>query len=213
MEKLHLKFLKWTLLVHKKCSNLACYGDSGRYPLYIRLAKQAISYFNRLDSLDAGEDTTLVRHAFAEQKKSRLGWYTNMKKLLDVAGPTNERDPPRPSDIQTKLESYFNTIWREEKNLSSKMNFYNLVKESTVIQYESYLNLPNYKERKYLMQLRSSSHRLNNETGRYLTAKGSQDTSTPHQWMRRCEFCTSKKQKPFSTYLLVKLTLKTNSIY
>ena len=99
MERLHLKFLKWTLLVHKKCSNLACYGDSGRYPLYIRLAKQATSYFNRLDSPDAGENSTLVRHAFAEQKKSRLGWYTNMKKLLDVAGPTNERDMPRPSDI------------------------------------------------------------------------------------------------------------------
>ena len=88
-------------------------------------------------------------------------------------------------------------MWREEKNLSSKMNFYNMVKESTVIQYESYLNLPNYKERKYLMQLRSSSHRLNNETGRYLTAKGSQDASTPHQWMRRCEFCTSKEAKAF----------------
>ena len=99
MERLHLKFLKWTLLVHKKCSNLACYGDSGISPLYIRLAKQATSYFNRLDSPDAGENSTLVRHAFAEQKKSRLGWYTNMKKLLDVAGPTNERDMPRPSDI------------------------------------------------------------------------------------------------------------------
>ena len=33
MEKLHLKFLKWTLLVHKKCTNLTCYGDSGRYAL------------------------------------------------------------------------------------------------------------------------------------------------------------------------------------
>ncbi|KAL5253101.1 hypothetical protein ACHWQZ_G015761 [Mnemiopsis leidyi] len=52
LEKLHLRFLKWTLQVHKKCANLTCYGDTGRFPLVIQLAKQAISYFNRLLDLD-----------------------------------------------------------------------------------------------------------------------------------------------------------------
>ena len=197
MKKLHLKFLKWTLLVHKKCSNLTCYGDSGRYPLYIGLAKQATEYFNRLDSFDAVEDTSLVRHAFAEQKGSKLGWYTNMKKLLDVAGSLDEHDPPRPDDIQSKLESYFNTIWRQERNSSSKLSFYNMVKNSPVIRYESYLDLPNYKERKCLMQIRSSSHRLNNEIGRYVTAKESDDATMPPQWARRCEFCTTPEAKAF----------------
>ena len=86
MEKMHLKFLIWTLLVHSKCSNMTCYGDSGRYPLFIQLAKQATSYFNRLNTLDAGDDDSLVRHAFAEQRDGKLEWFTNMVKLQEVAG-------------------------------------------------------------------------------------------------------------------------------
>ena len=66
LEKLHLKFLKWALRVHKKCSNIACYGDSGRYPLAVsvKLPKQVVSYYNRLDNLNAANDPSLVRHVF-----------------------------------------------------------------------------------------------------------------------------------------------------
>ena len=64
MEKEHPKFLKWNLRVHKKCSNLVCHGDSGRYPLAIKFSKQVVSYYNRLDSLNAVDDPSLVRHVF-----------------------------------------------------------------------------------------------------------------------------------------------------
>ena len=195
MEKLHLKFLKWTLLVHKKCANMPCYGDSGRYPLFIKLAKHATSYFNRLDSLNTAEDNSLVRHAFAEQKCGKLSWYTNMTKLLNVAGSSNGTNQPRPSDIETKLEVYFNSLWREDRTQSSKLNFYNKVKDSANIKYELFLDLPDYKERKCLMQLRSSSHRLNWETGRYTTAKDLEKKNIPPLWTRRCEFCTEDEAR------------------
>ena len=51
LEQTHIKFLKWTMSVHKKTSNLACWGDSGRMPLVVALSKQVRDYFNRLKSL------------------------------------------------------------------------------------------------------------------------------------------------------------------
>ena len=41
--------------IHKKCSNLACYGDSGRCSLTIKISKQVVEYYNRLENLDAGQ--------------------------------------------------------------------------------------------------------------------------------------------------------------
>ena len=202
MEKMHLKFLKWTLLVHSKCSNMTCYGDSGRYPLFIQLAKQATSYFNRLNTLDAGDDDSLVRHAFAEQRDGKLEWYTNMTKLQEVAGYTlgisgDSRNQIRPTVIQERLRAYFDLMWREERFASNKLAFYNMVKNSETIRLEPFLDLPDYKERKYLMQLRSSSHRFNNETGRYISAQESpKETSSP-LWEKRCKFCTSPEAKDF----------------
>ena len=41
--------------IHKKCSNLACYGDSGRCSLTIKISKQVVEYYNRLENLDTGQ--------------------------------------------------------------------------------------------------------------------------------------------------------------
>ena len=38
-EKIHVKFLKYILGVHKKSSNFAVLSEFGRYPLYINIVK------------------------------------------------------------------------------------------------------------------------------------------------------------------------------
>ena len=114
MEKLHLKFLKWTLRVHKKCSNLACYGDSGRYPLAVKLSKQFVSYYNRLDSLNAADDPSLVRHAFVEQGLRKLSWYQSTKTLLELAGHNSEY-LAKPLAVHSELQSYFDRNWEKRE--------------------------------------------------------------------------------------------------
>ena len=69
IENLHLKFLKWTLGVHRKTSNAFCWGDSGRAPLTQKLAKQAVDYYERLEAIRTTKPSQLVGHAFEEQKK------------------------------------------------------------------------------------------------------------------------------------------------
>ena len=41
---------KWTLGVHRKTSNLAVWGDTGRYPLTLEALKPAPDFFYRLES-------------------------------------------------------------------------------------------------------------------------------------------------------------------
>ncbi len=52
MEKLHISFMKWTLGVTKRTSNVPVWGDFGRTPLGTRLIKQLLDYHNRLVQLD-----------------------------------------------------------------------------------------------------------------------------------------------------------------
>jgi hypothetical protein len=49
-EKSHLKFIKWSLSVHSKASNLGCWGETGHHPLFYEASKLAIDYLNRLEN-------------------------------------------------------------------------------------------------------------------------------------------------------------------
>ena len=46
-EKLHLQFCKFILGVNSKTSNMAAYGELGRFPLFVKATKQTIKYYNR----------------------------------------------------------------------------------------------------------------------------------------------------------------------
>ncbi|KAL5256625.1 hypothetical protein ACHWQZ_G011768 [Mnemiopsis leidyi] len=195
LEKLHLRFLKWTLQVHKKCANLTCYGDTGRFPLVIQLAKQAISYFNRLRDLDKTRSKSFVRHAFAEQRINKLTWYQNTIKLLEIAGHHHQTDSACPTRIKLKLQEHFNQLWEVERHKSSKLSYYNQVKRTPHIHYEDFLDLVCTEDRKCLMRLRSSSHGFNCETGRYVTDKELATSNALKSWYKRCEFCVSDDTK------------------
>ena len=192
LERIHLRFLKWTLGVHKKCSNLACYGDSGRYPLAIKLSKQVVNYYNRLENLDAAGVNSFVRHAFAEQRLGNLSWYNNMSTLLEIAGHASQQHGlANPVQIKLKLQEYFDRIWDGQRKMSKKLSYYNQVKKDASISFEPFLTLSDSKSRKCLMQLRSSSHRLNCETARYTGERDLDKNQCSVSWFKRCEFCTS----------------------
>ena len=81
-ERLQLTILKWVVGVGKRTSNVAIWGDCGRTPIIVRFVKQMTDYFNRLAKLDIDDSNTLVRHAFAEQKKLGLSWFKNLDSMM-----------------------------------------------------------------------------------------------------------------------------------
>ena len=44
-----MQVIKWTLGVHKRASNIGCYGESGRIPVGIKCLPQVIRYFLNLE--------------------------------------------------------------------------------------------------------------------------------------------------------------------
>ena len=180
LEQTHLKFLKWTMSVHNKTSNLACWGDSGRMPLVVTLSKQVKDYFDRLQAMDVANDDSLVRHAFAEQRALNLEWYNNMTKTTDAL---NLRHEAVFTGLQLKNQAkhLFQELWRDGLAHSSKLRFYASFKSS--IGYEPYLSIRSRERRSAVAKLRSSSHRLRVETGRY--------TLNNRTWNKCCTICTS----------------------
>ena len=189
MEKLHLSLLKWTLGVRKKTTNIPIWGDCGRFPIGISMIKLMLDFHNRLVELDKTNSPQIVRHAFVEQSLLELDWFKSIKKLtasfdenaLNHCESNDKAAKPNSLLIKNRLEKWFLDKWDCARKSYSKLAFYNKLKEGFGM--EPYLQLESHKKAKYITWLRTSSHLLNVETGRY----GSKISSLHH---RTCDFCS-----------------------
>ena len=151
-ERVHLKFIKWVLGVHKKSTNTACYGETGRAPISITVLNQALHYFARVMSKCDDEDS-LLGLAAKEQKTLQLDWYTFWNKLQNDMGPARQT-----------MEHQMVTHWESVRQNQSKMLFFNSVKPSYGL--EGYLDIKRA-DRKEVSKIRVSAHDLRIETSRY----------------------------------------------
>ena len=151
-EKVQLKFIKWVLGVHKKSTNTACYGETGRAPISITVLNQCLHYFARVMSR-CGEDDSLLGLAAKEQKILQLDWYTFWNKLH------SDTDP-----VRQTMEHQMVTHWESHRQNQSKMRFYNSIKSS--YGFEDYLDIKRA-DRKEVSKIRVSAHDLRIETSRY----------------------------------------------
>ena len=166
LENLHLSFLKWTMSVHKYTSNAAVWGDCGRYPLGIVASKLVFCYKKRLEVMENEDSDALVRHAYSEQKQLNLKWYSSITAVKNRLEIEESKPLVWPNQIRTGLKNWFKRIWNAERSLNNKLKFYNSIKPD--FKEELYLRLDlNSTSSKRIAQLRSSSHNLNIETGRY----------------------------------------------
>ena len=201
IEKVHIKTLKWLLGVNKKASNLACWGDTGRHPLLTGLIKQVINYHNRLVDMTTSGSEALVCRALVEQANQNLPWLSNLKELENRLLPNSNTTtrinlqpmPMNATMMRDSAQNVFEQAWRSEVEAQSKLKFYWQIKTS--FQYEPYLDCTNVIKRKAAARLRSSSHRLNIETARYIkysTKKRVDEYTTAQNYIfeKRCKICT-----------------------
>ena len=173
-EKVHLKFMKWTLGVHRKATNTACYGETGRAPTFIATISRGISYFDRVMSKTSESDPILSLVA-KEQKQLNLKWFSFWENI--------KNNFPR-GDLQRLFVNH----WERLRHNQSKLSYYNTVKHT--YGYEEYLNLRRF-ERSEISKLRVSAHDLRVETARY----SKQPTPT------HCRFCCDDNTKQLLDYL------------
>ena len=83
-EKLHTKFCKHILGVHKKTSNFAALAELGRFPLYFDIVKAMLNYWQRLEYLE--EEFPLLKDAYEYSKllynQQKSSWYGSIQKII-----------------------------------------------------------------------------------------------------------------------------------
>ena len=184
-ERIHLKLLKWTLGVNKKASNIGCWGDSGRMPMVLQLVKQTFDFQKRLEALDQNDSSCLVRHAYVDQRDLGLPWFAALQSYLHNGSLT--ANSPSVA-VREATKHIFEELWLSSVTNSSKLKFYSMVKFD--VGYEPYLSLADPNKRKVIAKLRTSNHRLNNETGRYINTKSPSSADTI-LWKKCCKICSS----------------------
>ena len=181
IERFHFSVLKWTLGVNKGTSNAAIWGDCGRTPLVVNCVKQVTVFFNRLNRQDREESPALVRHAFAEQKKLNLDWFSVMSSTLSSLDENKlEHQFFNAKLCQIRAKERFISTWDHERQHNKRLKFYHEIKDS--FESEPYLALTSKEGSSCVAKVHMSAHRLKIETGRY----GSRSESPVN---RLCEFC------------------------
>lgn len=189
-ELLHLRFLKWCLGVHKKASNIGCYGDTGRVPIGISVIDSSLKYFRRVSSLSTSDPNSLVGKSFLEQQQLNLDWFRTWNSVSEATSDQLHG--------QSLVMSKFTEEWESKRLTQNKLTFYNNVKTS--FGFEHYLVCKNATSRKSITRFRLSAHDLNIERGRYIK-KGKQPSLTD----RVCRFCCLEEDRSNLELLEVQL--------
>ena len=195
-EQVHLRHLKYLLGVNKRSSNLASWGETGRFPLIFESMKLSIDYFKRVMNLSP---SLLVRAAMNEQICLELSWFSNIRDFINCFDDTNPQQHRLNSSpilnatslsehcssslILSNIQRHFTASWKSAIRTSRKLAFYHTIKDT--FNWEPYLDHANtFNDRRSTAKIRCSSHKLNIEAGRY--------ANVPLE-RRKCQFCESNK--------------------
>ena len=170
-EKLHMHFCKYILNVNSKTTNMALYGETGRYPLNINVWKHIIKYLVHLQSSDDGN---LIKYAYEEASQYKSDKNTYLGRINEVLYEFDgEIENPNWFAVVDKMRHQFEKKWRttldknEENGFQgNKLRFYRVCKDN--FGYEQYLSVvKNPQQRTAIARLRTSAHKLYIEVGRH----------------------------------------------
>lgn len=190
LEIVHRRFCKFALGVPRTATNLACYGELGRTPLLVKRKVALIKYWLRVAT--DWDTPDLVKDAYILATSESLHWANFVKTILSDAGfpqvwiqPSSVEPKEFIAKLDQRLTDHYVQSWQGDlRDTSGKLRTYKTIKEN--FNREAYLTLPPFL-RVPLTRLRTSTHPLRIETGRYnLPAPLSVEE-------RVCWFCTDQQ--------------------
>ena len=141
-EKIHLKFCKFSLGVHKRTTNIAVLSELGRFPLHFNIIKGMLLYWYRLENL--GKEFPLLKEAYNETKLLYLSikpsWYGSINIIVNILKTTNtdinlllkKTLGKFKNNVNIFFKSFFITEWKKQINQfsDSKLKMYNICKNN-----------------------------------------------------------------------------------
>ena len=175
IERLHLKFLKRILGTNSKATNIAVYGELGKFPLIVQIASLVAKFWIRIKNPLFSSSLVGIAAKYCIKTNQKGVTFANyildmcdMKSLDELEVPFNELGNCG-KGIKSDLSRRFSTYWIDQLNKGNdggKLRTLCKVKRS--FRFEKYLEkIINVNHRKAVTQLRISSHKLPVESGRY----------------------------------------------
>ena len=188
-DTIHLSFLKNMLGVKQQTTSVTIYGDTGRYPLFLKQQILALKYWIRLISLPRSCYLRIVYNSLASLDFiGETNWCSHIRSLLFR---TNHRDVWENHRVENanrlikQVKLYLNNTYKVDWSIKAR----NSIKLRTYIKLkfehslEEYLfYIPDTRRMKALSRLRMSSHI---ERGRHVKPQ-----KLPLE-QRICQRCTS----------------------
>ena len=187
IEKVQRRFIKYYLGVGSKTSNVAIYGESGRYPICVHYMSRCIKYWVKLLYMDNSmypKSCYIMLYKLSEA--GRDTWANKVKHLLYRYGFGNVWQYQTVGDdikflkiFKQRLLDCYAQEWSEEVQSNRKLSYYYLYKSE--IFKETYLScIENKQFRRSMSRFRCANHRLAVEVGRHLNIDLNQ---------RLCKYC------------------------
>ena len=178
LENFHIGCLKRLLGVHKKTTNISMLLETGRHPVTLYAHEQAIKYFLRLPSTATQSLLNKYYEKEKEQSPNNDNFIKYITKKLDNLGMTNiwteqlihgkdlSKDTKLITNIKTRLKDISSqTIVNTLTTKPGKLTLLTQIKNTHNV--ESYLYINNFEHRRAITKIRTSSHNLEIETGRW----------------------------------------------
>ena len=83
-EKLHLKFAKFVLGVHRKSFNFAVMSELGRFPYYIDIVKASLKYWHRLENVDKNSLLSDALECSKSLSHTCNSWYNTIQQYSNI---------------------------------------------------------------------------------------------------------------------------------
>ena len=201
LDRVVVGFLRQTLGVHKKTTNLAVQAETGKFPICLTIFDRVIKYWIRLQSIQhplllAARDADTLN--FNNRKKSWTKMAIFLRKLAnidDMPMDTLANEKRVLKLFKKNIKELFTSWWENLRNNKTKLDFY--YKHKKYFRYESYLdNIPK-NIRSYVTRLRVSSHNLPVEVLRYNKKKEKIDREN-----RLCHICNMNQTGDEEHYLM-----------
>ena len=192
LEKLHLRFCKYILLVDKATWSNMVYGELGEYPLILSAQTRMIMFWANISQDTEKKFSNLMYKLLYKLNREsvyKLPWLDCVKTILEDCGfPGIWESQVIPcskecfkQQIKQRLLDQFRQKWAAEIQQSSKCFHYRIFKSNLKI--KSYLTTLTYNNRRLLARFRCRNHNLPVETGCH--------RGIPRE-QRKCNWCVSE---------------------
>ena len=171
LDKVFLRFVRCTLCIKATTSNVIVAGECGRLPPSTQCTIHALCYMNRVMHMNKGSLVKQVYHELRSLHDQGFNtWVTRMHKLADDYQMNPSQDPAK-FHHNCKIVVRTNYIKQSEANVADLdrnpiLRTYRYIKWPFKIEPYLYL-IKDHRYRHAIAQLRTSSHILHIERGRY----------------------------------------------